>query len=461
MIGLSPSLLTARKRLTISSRRVAEPDWVTDHSGDDRWVATTGKDHLNNVEQVFVDVPMMGHWKARVIGFNVPSGSQNYSLVGFPYPDLPDLVASSDDKVSIDGLDQDISFSWSYGNDGSADTRDGFDYQILLSRDFFLSDDRKDYVKLFDSVAPEVDLGPGHRVDVTSTFAITEDDVVDLLGAGSDFEDLLNSDVFLLVRVDSADAVREHTETNNITFVQLARPVDVVLVMDRSGSMSSEVVVSSDTRTKLDLLQRSANLFLDLMRTGAGDHLGLVSFATDSNVDLSDGSDKVLALTIDNLKDAKDVVQDLEAGGATNIRAALEDGIDMVPSGGDTRRKVIIFFSDGMRTTREDPANNDILQRFDDNDIKVFSVGFGTEGGEGNAGLDIDLLETLSNAGEHGFFHVTQSPGSLDKFSVNAAAAAIDAAMVMHPIRDIPGGSTHREEISLGDQDLVVTFILT
>ena len=46
--------------------------------------ATKGIDRTNNVETVEIDSPTPGLWKARVTGFNIPSGPQAYSLVFSP-----------------------------------------------------------------------------------------------------------------------------------------------------------------------------------------------------------------------------------------------------------------------------------------------------------------------------------------------------------------------------------------
>lgn len=63
------------------------------------WVATRGKDHLNNVEQVLVPAlvaQQLGEWKLRVLGFNVVTASQDYSVVGFP-------VAKPNPKIQVPG----------------------------------------------------------------------------------------------------------------------------------------------------------------------------------------------------------------------------------------------------------------------------------------------------------------------------------------------------------------------
>lgn len=440
-------------------------DAVDGDGANDTWVAQRGKDHLNNVEQVLVNVPndpaQFGHWTLRVIGFDVPAGPQDFSVAGFPYPDLPDLVAFSADKVGIPGLGEDVTFTWSYSNVGALATPGDFEYRVLLSADFAV--DAGDVV-LADSAADPAlaslgPLAPGASGQETTTVQIDQADVDALLGAGSTFDDLIAADVFLLVQVDSAEEVLEHNETN-LTFVQLARLVDVVLVMDRSGSMSSTIPVSSGARAKLDVLKDSASLFLDLLRRGAGDRLGEVSFAGSSAIVFDDGGDLVADFSDAELPAARAGVTGLVAGGSTNIRDALQDALDMIPAG-DERRKVIVFFSDGMRTAGGDPTEAAFLQGFDDESIRVFSVGFGTEGGGGNAGIDIDLLQTLSNVGDGGFFHVTERPAGLSKFFVQAVAGAIDSTVVVDPEGTIPSGGTAEVRTALGSSDRTATFILS
>jgi subtilisin family serine protease len=46
--------------------------------------AGRGRDHLNNVEQVLVDNPAPGRWRAWVIGYSVPEGPQPFSVIGIP-----------------------------------------------------------------------------------------------------------------------------------------------------------------------------------------------------------------------------------------------------------------------------------------------------------------------------------------------------------------------------------------
>jgi len=446
-------------------------------AGNGVWVATTGKDHLNNVEQVQVNVPQLqtGHWRARVIGFNVQAGlAQDFSLVGFAYPQLADIVATNATKVGIPAFNQDMVINWAVQNVGNAATGTAFDYQVLLSSNF--TADPGDAV-LFTSAANAIGaLAAGASSNVTSTVQVSIAAARQVLGLAPGDPDptldqLLNSDPFLLACADPAanlnnpadNLVLEHNE-KNCTPVQLARLVDVVLVMDRSGSMGENVTVSGGSRTKLAVLKDAANLFLDLMRRDTGDRLAEVAFDnTVATVFMAGGGiGTIVPLTNANVAAARAAVNALAAGGATNIRDALQRGLDLITSvNGDGRRRVVIFFSDGMATAGGDPAEAAFLNQFNTNNAKVFSVGFGTPGAGGDAGIDVDLLQTLSNVGTSGFYLVTQSVTELDKFFVNAVAGAINSNVIVDPVGDIAAGQTQTVPVQISGQDSVVHFIAT
>ncbi|KPJ57902.1 MAG: hypothetical protein AMS16_00420 [Planctomycetes bacterium DG_58] len=433
------------------------------------WVAGQGKDHLNNVEQVFlqnVQPNQIGHWTIRVLGFDVRDGAQDYSVVGFPYPDLAELVVMCTAKVGL-SLNTPIQFTWTVQNTGpvaSGAPGQTFDYQVWLSQNFFL--DASDVALTDANQTPLGPLGPNASVQHTSSVTITQANADALLGPGTTLQDLIDADIFLLIQVDSNHAVLEHNEAN-VTFVQLARLADVALVLDRSGSMGGEVPVSSGTQRKIDILKDSANLFLDLIRKGAGDELAEISFSGGmgaNSVTTDFGPSGLTAITTGNVGQARAAIAALEPGLTTDIRGGLQRGLDVLTAGTATgHRRVLIFFSDGMKTAGGDPTETPFLQQFDNNDVHVYSVGFGTEGGTAHTGIDVPLLQALTNAnsGEPGFFHVTESAVALDKFFVNAVAGAMDATVVVDPEADIASGATHTVSGFLGQQDLEATFVLT
>ena len=438
-------------------------------TGNGVWVAGAGKDHLNNVEQVFIPNAMPGRWKARVIGFNIPTGVQDFSLVGMPYPDLPELVGSNEEQVGIPGFNTDITFDWTVSNIGTVGTGGSFEYTVLLSTDFQLGGDVPLVIQ-GDSVSPDGTIGAlaaGGSVDISTTVQITPAQASALLGIPSGsvtVADLVENDVFLLVYYDSAGAVLEHDEVTIIP-LQAARLVDVVLVMDRSGSMGANVPVSNGTQTKIAQLKKSANLFLDLMRTNEGDRLGEISFASTATIDFDEpgAAEVVTELTSGpggNLGVAKSEVNALVPGGATNIRDALQAGLDLLPPGSD-RRKVLVFLSDGMKTAGGDPSDPAFLNQFAAQDVKVYAVGFGTEGGSGLAGLDLNLLSTLATQGSGGLFHVAENSTQLDKFFIEAVGGAVESELVVDPEGDLAPGRAVEVDAGLGSKDLNATFIAT
>ena len=60
-----------------------ELPWVLNPAVPADW-AIKGVDRLNNVETVEIESPAPGLWKARVTGFNIPTGPQSYSLLFTP-----------------------------------------------------------------------------------------------------------------------------------------------------------------------------------------------------------------------------------------------------------------------------------------------------------------------------------------------------------------------------------------
>ena len=75
--------------------------WTLDPATPAALAVQTQEDHLNNVEQVSVANPTPGVWRVDVVGFNVPSGPQKFSLMASPL-----LVNCSSDGVA--GLDKQV-----------------------------------------------------------------------------------------------------------------------------------------------------------------------------------------------------------------------------------------------------------------------------------------------------------------------------------------------------------------
>jgi Flp pilus assembly protein TadG len=121
--------------------------------------------------------------------------------------------------------------------------------------------------------------------------------------------------------------------------------VEIMLVLDRSGSMSGTPIADLKTAAK-----SFVSFFQD---TQDKDKMGLISFATGVTVDFALGNNYVDPMT----KPPTDYIGNLNAVGATNAEDALAQTIG--PSGfsdqtgvpGDKRvAQFVIFFTDGMPT---------------------------------------------------------------------------------------------------------------
>ncbi|WP_281193557.1 vWA domain-containing protein [Halorubrum sp. F4] len=161
---------------------------------------------------------------------------------------------------------------------------------------------------------------------------------------------------------------------------------DVVIVMDRSGSMSGE----------LDEAQQGANALISAL--GPNDQVGLVSFSTGG----SDGSGGPNDSTLDaGLTDDHGSVQmevnNLSAGGRTNMEAAVEraheeltteDTFDEYGESGNARsgaRKIMVVLGDGAPNEGTDVTDDDnespiqeATNAKEDDDIEIFTIAYGS-----------------------------------------------------------------------------------
>ena len=168
---------------------------------------------------------------------------------------------------------------------------------------------------------------------------------------------------------DFLTALTALSSTSNLSDTATT-PLDIVLVLDASGSMDN-AMGSGDKTKRIDALKSAANSFIDEIATqnaavkdAAKQHqVAIVKFAgskTDKvgNDTYRDGQYwynysqvmKTLALCTNDTKDAfKSQVNAIEPTGATNAAAGLELAKGQT-SGRSDVKKVVIFFTDGTPT---------------------------------------------------------------------------------------------------------------
>ena len=210
----------------------------------------------------------------------------------------------------------------------------------------------------------------------------------------------------------------------------LATKRDVMMVMDRSGSMSMD---AGTGRTKIEEAHDAASLFVQLIRSGAGDRIGMVSFSTAASLDESLGpvnggtkNDLVGPAPFTSGK-----VAALAPGGVTTIGGGLQTANTQFPAPGPgVNQKTILLMTDGLQNTP--PMVADVDPALGGVDLSV--IGFGTE-----SSLDGALLDGLAQ--EHGGMYTRAGSGlQLKKFFVLAFGNIFEAGTLSDPEYDLPAG---------------------
>lgn len=182
------------------------------------------------------------------------------------------------------------------------------------------------------------------------------------------------------------------------------KPLDVMVVFDSSGSMGSSAPPVG--RTKLAEAQDAAALFVQLVREGQGDRLGLVTFNSTASLDAA----PALAATakpalVGAAPFTTGKVGAITPGGATSIGAGL--GVSLLGFGsGSANDRAMLLLTDGLQNTT--PMVEDIEGFLGATKLSV--IGFGSD-----ADINGPLLNRVAH--DHGGHFTRAVDGlSLRKF---------------------------------------------
>lgn len=184
-------------------------------------------------------------------------------------------------------------------------------------------------------------------------------------------------------------------------------PWDVMVVIDRSGSMSGP---GGNGQTKLKEAQDAASLFVQLIRTGAGDSVGMDSFSTSATNPPDASTATVTSASKQNLVGnapyTGGVIGAIAAGGNTSIGDGLRVAKNTFPAPHGGSKRAILLLTDGLQNTT--PMIADVENQLAG--IKLFIVGYGDD-----AHLDGPLLTKLAR--DHDGWYVRTDHGlALRKF---------------------------------------------
>jgi hypothetical protein len=198
-------------------------------------------------------------------------------------------------------------------------------------------------------------------------------------------------------------------------------PLDVVLVLDTSGSMEDN---SNNGKTRLEWAQLSAKQLVDALDANGGvggsgaHHVGLTVFSGSS-------ASVEVALGTSSAGDVKDAIDALSGDGATPLQKGMAAGAgDMVANDRGGAQQILIILSDGQPNPDQGPDGNwaggatgerptaaEGASYLGSADIAI-SVAVG-QGGTGYDEVDLGLMALL---GPDGAYHVLNAGDLPDVF---------------------------------------------
>ena len=186
----------------------------------------------------------------------------------------------------------------------------------------------------------------------------------------------------------------------------ISNPTDIVLALDRSGSMTGAPLAS---------MKAGAKTFIDIIaeatggtasgQIGSGSHIGIVSFADTATENTQ------LITSVDTLKNA---VDSLTAGGSTNHADAFTKATQML-SASSSQNRVIVLFTDGNTTAGAPPTP--VAAAAKAQGIIIYCIGL-----VGSDGVDVDMLNQWATAPAAAHVAVTPNAADLEELFAELAA---------------------------------------
>jgi uncharacterized protein YegL len=174
-------------------------------------------------------------------------------------------------------------------------------------------------------------------------------------------------------------------------------PVDIVAVIDISGSMDSPALVEQDGKsvdigyTILDITKHALITIIESMKPN--DRISVVVFSNDARV-------LIPLTTSDNIN--RTLITNLKTEGATNIWAGLNIGLQQFTN--TNRIQSLLFLTDGLPSSHLLPPQGILhcLKRKITNKVNIYTFGFGYS-------LDTELLIDIAKISNGHFSFIPDS----------------------------------------------------
>ena len=235
------------------------------------------------------------------------------------------------------------------------------------------------------AIAPGHDVAVLHFDEESATFDRPESQVVDLAAGTAtvttnDFSPFVVVDITAFEQVWASEITTPRTGGGTVT------AIDAALVLDESGSMSS-----NDPQ---GLRKTAAKSFVDALLPG--DRAAVGGFTT---------SYRVRQHLTEDMVAVKSAIDRITASGGTSITAAMSGGLNELDTYGlAENQRVLVLLTDGQGS-----YSSALTQRAIDSDTTVYTVGLG-------ASVDANLLRSIATATGGEYFQVANASGLADAF---------------------------------------------
>lgn len=177
-----------------------------------------------------------------------------------------------------------------------------------------------------------------------------------------------------------------------------SNPTDIVLILDRSGSMAGSPLANLKNGAKafIDIIDEATDSTQD-GQIGFGSRIGIVSFADTAAQDTQ---------LITSVADLKNAVDALSSGGFTNHEDAFTKALELFDPT-STNAKVMVMFTDGV-TTAGGNANT-VAAAAKAQGVIIYSIGL-----SGNGGIDEQALRDWASDPDSAYVAITPDDEELE-----------------------------------------------
>lgn len=179
----------------------------------------------------------------------------------------------------------------------------------------------------------------------------------------------------------------------------VSNPTDIVLILDRSGSMAGSPLANLKSGAKkfIDIIDEATDSQQD-GQIGYGSRIGIVSFAETATQDTQ---------LITSVADLKAAIDALSSGGSTNHADAFTKALQLFDPASQNA-KVMVMFTDG-RTTAGGDANS-VAAAAKAQGVIIYCIGL-----SGNGGIDEQALKDWASDPDSAYVSITPDDAELEK----------------------------------------------